>query len=183
LDEISEGGNMSFSKVPLGDKAPSIVNAVIENPRGGHNKYEYDEELDEIMLDRVLHSPNFYPIDYGFIPGTRSEDGDHLDIMVLVSEPTFPGCVLDARPVGILDMEDEGGKDQKILAVAVKDPVYGKAQTIEDIDEHTRKSIAHFMETYKALEPDKWTKVGDWQGVDEAKSNIIGAKKRFEKEG
>jgi inorganic pyrophosphatase len=173
---------MAFKNIHLGDKAPESINVVIEIPRGTSNKYEYDEELDEILLDRVLHSPMFYPTEYGFVPGTRSEDGDHLDIMVLTTYPTFPGCVLKVRPVGVLDMEDEEGIDPKILAVAAKDPHFHEVAELDDVNVHLRKEIGHFFEAYKTLE-DKWAKVAGWKGRDEAYRMIREAQERFAAEG
>ena len=174
---------MSFAKVPLGDKAPEVVNAVIEIPRGFSNKYEYDEETDTIGLDRVLHSPMFYPSDYGFIPQTRSEDGDHLDVMVMINNPTFPGCVVSARVLGILDMEDEEGVDSKILAVAEKDPRLKNLSSLDQVDEHVKNEIGHFFSEYKRLEGGKWAKVKGWRGAEDAKAIIEESKKRFEEEG
>lgn len=172
---------MAYSNIPLGNKAPELVNAVIEIPRGSHNKYEYVEDIDEIALDRVLYSPLFYPTDYGFIPHTRSEDGDHLDVMVFVTDPTFPGCVLSVRPIGVLDMEDEKGQDWKIIAVADKDPRQFSIQTIEDVDEQVKKEIAHFFEVYKTLEG-KRVRVRGWLGKEEAYRLINEASERFDKE-
>lgn len=172
---------MAFSKIPIGDKVPEIINTVIEIPRGSHHKYEYDEQLDEIKLDRVLHSAVFYPTEYGFIPHTRSEDGDHLDVLVIISDPTFPGCVLSARPIGVLDMEDNAGQDWKIIAVAQNDPKLKNIQDITDVDEHSKKEIIHFFEVYKQLE-NKWVKVRDWLGKDEAYRLIQEAKLKFEQE-
>ena len=139
---------MSFSAIPQGEKSPEIINVVIEIPRGSTNKYEYDEELDEITLDRVIHSPMFYPTEYGFVPGTRSEDGDMLDIMVVTTYPTFPGCVLQARPVGVLDMKDEEGIDPKILAVAAKDPHFSEIKDFSGVHEHLKMEIGHVFEAY-----------------------------------
>jgi inorganic pyrophosphatase len=173
---------MAYKDVPVGDKAPDVLNVVIEIPRGTSNKYEYDEELDEILLDRVLHSPMFYPTEYGFIPGTRSEDGDHLDIMVIATYPTFPGCVLKARPVAVLDMEDEEGVDPKILAVAAKDPHMHGITEMDDVNEHLRKEIGHFFEAYKTLE-DKWAKVKGWRGREAALEMIRESQVRYSKEG
>ena len=172
---------MNFAHVTLGDKAPEVVRVVVEIPQRTSNKYEYDEEMDEIMLDRVLHSPMFYATEYGFVPGTRSEDGDHLDIMVLTTYPTFPGCVLLARPVGVLAMEDEEGIDPKILAVADKDPHFKNVTTLEDVNEHLKAEIGHFFASYKTLE-DKWAKVSGWQGKDEALRLIVEGKERFDAE-
>jgi len=97
---------LSFHAIPLREKSPENIIAVIEIPRGSHHKYEYDEKIDEIRLNRVLHSPVFFPTDYGFIPETRSEDGNHLDVLVLITEPLFPGCVVSVLPIGVLDRED-----------------------------------------------------------------------------
>src|ERR1041384_4821564 len=115
---------MSLAKVRIGPHAPERVNAIIEIPRGSNFKYEYDEQLDIIKLDRVLHSPLFYPVDYGFIPETRSEDGAHLDVLVVVPAGSFPGCVMAVRPRGLLRMVDEKGEDYKILAVPCGEPRY-----------------------------------------------------------
>lgn len=172
---------MSFAKLPIGDDAPQTINVAIEIPKGTSNKYEYDEKLDEIRLDRVLHSAVFYPVDYGFIPETRAEDGDHLDVLVLISNPTFPGCILEVRPVGVLDMSDEGGKDWKILAVATKDPINKNVKTIADVNDHLKKEIAQFFETYKNLE-DKWAKVENWLDEKEAYKRISEAQERYKKQ-
>ncbi|MCL4353469.1 inorganic diphosphatase [Patescibacteria group bacterium] len=158
---------MSYEKIPLGDKAPQIINAVVEIPKGSHHKYEFDEVLDEIRLDRVLHSPVFYPTDYGFVPHTRAEDGDHLDVLVFVTDPLFPGCVVRVRVVGALDMEDNAGKDYKILGVVEKDPKLSNIQNVNDIDEHYKKEIVHFFEEYKKLEG-KWAKINGWLEKEEA---------------
>lgn len=172
---------MSYKTIPIGEKAPEVVNVVIEIPRDSHNKYEYDEKLDEIKLDRVLHSPVYYPTEYGFIPQTRSGDGDSLDILVFISTATFPGCVLEARPIGMLNMEDDAGKDWKILAVAHKDPHFQKVTTIEELNQHLLKEIHHFFEVYKHLEG-KWTKVHEWQGKEAAYKRITEAMQNFSKE-
>lgn len=156
------GTQMSFSHIKIGKKFPESVNVVIEIPKGSSNKYEYSEELDCIQLDRVLHSPFFYPTDYGFIPETRSEDGDHLDILVLIKHPTFSGCVLQARPVGVLDLEDEKGRDWKIIAVAENDPYYNGVHDIDQVNLHLKNEIQHFFETYKHLEKGKKTIVRAW---------------------
>ncbi len=172
---------MAYSKLPLGKKAPEIINAVVEIPRGAHNKYEYDEELDEIRLDRVLHSSVFYPVDYGFIPETRADDGDHLDVLVIISESVFPGCVVKVKVIGALDMEDENGRDYKIVAVALKDPRNEHIRTIEDLTEHFQKEVQNFFETYKKLE-NKWVKIKGWVGKEEAYKIIKEAKAKFDKE-
>jgi len=172
---------MSFHAIPIGQNAPEIINAVIEIPRGSHHKYEYDEQMDMIRLDRVIHSPVFYPTDYGFIPQTRSEDGDHLDVMVLITEPVFSGCIVSARVIGILDMEDEAGQDWKIVAVADRDPKLSDIKDIGNMDEHYKKEIVQFFEQYKQLEG-KWAKVKGWLDKAEAMKRIEEARLRFQKE-
>ena len=172
---------MSYAKVPLGEKSPQIVNAVIEIVGGSNKKYEYKEEWDEIRLDRILYSNVFYPGEYGFLPHTRAEDGDHLDVVVIISGPTFPGCVLAVRPIGALDMADQNGKDWKIIAVAAGDPRLEEYSSLDDLDEHRKKEIWHFFETYKQLE-NKEVKVNGWLGKEDAYRIIGEAKDRFEKE-
>lgn len=143
---------MSYHSVPLGKKSPGVINAIIEIPIGSTAKFEYDEELDEIRLDRVLHTPMHYPLDYGFVPQTRSEDGDHLDILVAVSAPLFSGCVIAVRPIGAIDMEDEAGQDWKIIGVAENDPRLREVRSIDDLGPHFKGEIQHFFEQYKQLE-------------------------------
>jgi len=173
---------MSLSSVPVGKKAPEVLNAIIEIPARSSMKYEYDEEFDIIRLDRVLHSPMFYPVDYGFVPETRADDGDHLDVLVLMSQPTFPGCVLEVRPVGVLDMEDEEGRDWKILAVSTKDPRFKDISKLADVDAHLKDEIQHFFEQYKHLE-NKWATVKGWLDVDEAYVRIKESQERFAQQG
>lgn len=158
---------MPYENLTTGDLAPEIVNVIIEIPKGSHNKYEYDEKLGMIKLDRVLFSPVYYPADYGYVPKTRSEDGDHLDILVLVSEPTFPGCLLQARPIGALKMSDDKGLDEKILAVCHNDPRFNEVKSIVDIDQHTKDEIQHFFEVYKQLEQKK-VSIEGWADKEEA---------------
>lgn len=172
---------MSFKNIPIGDDAPNVINAIIEIPRGSHTKYEYDEELDEIKLDRVLHSSVFYPTDYGFIPQTRSGDGDHLDVLVIVTDPLFPGCMVSVRPIGVLYMEDQNEKDEKIIAVAEKDPVLSQFKDIDDVDAFFKKVVHNFFETYKQLE-NKKVSVHGWRGRDSALNIIKTAQEAFTKE-
>jgi len=172
---------MSLQNVPIGDKAPDIINAIIEIPARTSMKYEYDEELDVIKLDRVLHSPMFYPVDYGFIPHTRAEDGDHLDVLVLISQPLIPGCVIEVRPVGILDMEDNAGIDWKVLAVPTKDSRFSHITNIDQVNQHLKDEIRHFFDQYKHLE-DKWATVREWHDIDEAHKRIKESQERFEQE-
>lgn len=172
---------MSFHNIKIGKDCPNSINVVVEIPKGSHHKYEYDEETDEIRLDRVLHSPVFYPTDYGFIPETRSEDGDHLDVLVIITQPLFPGCVVQVRPIGGLDMEDEAGKDWKIIAVAEKDPRLSTINDIGDLDEHYKKEIEHFFNVYKDLEK-KWVNIKDYISKDKAREIIEISRQKFTEE-
>lgn len=172
---------MSLHNVPIGKKSPEVVNAVVEIPKGSHNKYEFDEELGIIKLDRVLYSPVFYPLDYGFIPETRSEDGDHLDIMIIGGDPVFVGCVVAARPIGLLKMIDGGEEDFKILAVQKDNPRLDSVKDIKDIESsnpHLLKEIAHFFKVYKDLQGKK-VELGDWESAEKAREEIVRAQKMF----
>jgi inorganic pyrophosphatase len=159
------------------DDSGSVL-AFIEIPRGSRNKYEYDERTQTFRLDRVLYSSVHYPTDYGFIPDTLAADGDHLDILILVQEPTFPGCVIAARPLGGLDMSDEKGSDFKVLAVPVGDPRYAHVATLADVGEHWLREIETFFATYKLLEP-KQTEVLGWHEVGEARRVIALCRERY----
>lgn len=172
---------MSIKDVSIGENSPETVNVIVEIPKGSHCKFEYDEKLDVIRLDRILHTSVIYPTDYGFIPETRSEDGDHLDMLVFISEPTFPGCHVSVRPIGALYMEDDNSIDTKIIGVAVKDPLQSHVKTIDDIDENYLKEIHHFFEIYKQLE-NKIVKVHHWHNKDVALKAIIAARERYQKE-
>lgn len=172
---------MSFKNLTIGKNSPNTINVVVEIPKGSHTKYEYDEELDMIKLDRILHSSVYYPTDYGFIPQTRSGDGDHLDALILVTDPLFPGCVVNVRPVGVLYMVDQNEKDEKIVAVAQNDPLITQIKDIEDVDPFLKKIIHNFFETYKQLENKKVT-VHEWRGRDFAHGIIKEAQEEFAKE-
>lgn len=155
------------------------VLAFIEIPRGSRNKYEVDHTTGRLRLDRVLYSSVHYPTDYGFIIDTLGEDGDPLDILVLVQEPTFPGCLVPARPVGGLDMHDEKGSDFKVLAVPLGDPRYAHVKKFSDLGEHWPSEIETFFATYKLLER-KTTDVQGWHGVDEAWRVIQECQERYQ---
>jgi inorganic pyrophosphatase len=143
------------------------VDAVVEIPRGSRNKYEFDPETGSIRLDRVLFSSIHYPGDYGFIPGTMSSDGDPLDVLILVEEPTFPGCRVLVRPIGVLIMRDEKGADEKLLGVPVGDPRFAEINDLGDLPQHWLSEVENFFETYKSLEGKAaWT--GGWKGALEA---------------
>lgn len=163
-----------------GAKAPEIVIAVVEVPAAGANKYEYDVTHGFFKLDRVLYSPMHYPGDYGFIPGTFAEDEDPLDILVLMTHPTFPGMVMRARALGFLEMSDEKGRDQKILAVPADDPRYDANRHLDSISRHRLREIEHFFRIYKELEG-KHTNVGSWYGLDETHALINSARGTYQK--
>lgn len=153
-----------------------LVEAFIEIPKGSQNKYEYDKDRGVFRLDRVLYSPVHYPADYGFIAGTLAEDGDPLDILVLISVPTFPGCVVPARVIGALSMEDDKGTDTKILAVADCDPRYRSIARLEDLAPHTIREIEYFFTIYKDLEGKKTTTAG-WRSTEWAIEEIERARR------
>jgi inorganic pyrophosphatase len=144
------------------------VEAIVEIPRGSRNKYEMDHDTGEIHLDRVLYSSVHYPTDYGFIPNTNSADGDPLDIMILVEEPTFPGCHVRVRPIGVLLMRDEKGVDEKILGVPLADPRFDEINDITQVQKHWLAEIENFFRTYKLLEK-KETSVEDWKDARTAR--------------
>ena len=156
---------------------PESLEAVVEIPRGSRNKYELDERTGAIHLDRVLFSSIHYPTDYGFIPNTLAEDGDHLDVLIVVEEPTFPGCHLLVRPIGVLDMRDEKGPDQKIIAVPLADPRFDNVRDLSDLAPHWLLEIENFFATYKTLEA-KETRITGWQGREAAWDCVRSARKR-----
>lgn len=175
---------MDFEKLGAGKHAPEIVTVVVEIPKGSHNKYEYDEETGVFKLDRVLYSPMHYPLDYGFIPQTRSEDGDHLDMLIIGSDPLFTGCVADVRPIGIMNMIDSGEPDAKIIGVQVKNPRYNAIKDISDLETynpHMLKEIAHFFKVYKDLEG-KSTEIQGWKGKDAAIAEIVKSQEAYKHE-
>jgi inorganic pyrophosphatase len=154
----------------------------VEIPKGSRNKYEYDEELDAIVLDRFLFSSMVYPTDYGYIPRTHAEDGDPLDAMVCVSEPTFPGCVIPVKPIALFRMEDDKGIDDKVLCVPLSDPAWNTLEELDDLPKQLQDEIAHFFSVYKDLEQKK-VKVDGWHSREEAVEEIEKARRRFEEKG
>ena len=156
---------MDLSLIPAQPK-PGLINVLIEITAGSKNKYEYDKDLQAFALDRVLSSSVQYPYDYGFVPNTLADDGDPLDGIVLMDEPTFPGCVIAARPIGMLEMIDGGDRDEKILCVPDKDPRYAHVKSLQDIAPHRLDEIAEFFKTYKNLEK-KVTEIRGWKDVGE----------------
>ena len=152
--------------------------AVVEIPKGSSNKYEWDDELGAIKLDRLLFSSLAYPLDYGFFKDTLASDGDPLDVMVAVSEPTFPGCFIEVRPIALFRMRDENAEDNKILCVPVTDPNWTHVERLEDLSLALRDEISHFFSIYKTPEW-KVVKVDGWYSRDEALESISRARRRF----
>ena len=150
----------------MADVRPPIE-VIVEIPSGSRNKYEYDHARHRFVLDRILYSSVHYPCDYGFIEGSLADDGDPLDVLVVISEPTFPGCVVRARPVGVLDMRDDKGHDYKVLAVAHDDPRWDETGSLQDLSAHRLVEIENFFKIYKALEG-RETDVSGWLGIEDA---------------
>ena len=148
------------------------IDVVIEIPTGSRNKYEYDHEMHVIRLDRRLFTATTYPADYGFVPDTLAGDGDPLDALVLVADPTFPGCVVRARILGMFSMSDEKGVDAKLICVLEHDPQWDGAHDIDDVPEHLRNEIAHFFSIYKDLEPEKSVEVQGFAGRSSALAEL-----------
>jgi len=161
-----------------GPECPELVRAIIEIPQHSPNKYEYDGKLGVFRLDRALYSPMHYPGDYGFIPGTLADDNDPLDVLVLVQQPSFPGIMIEVRPVGLLNMMDNQERDQKILAVPNHNPRYDQIHTLDQIFPHTRREIEHFFTIYKELEGKK-TQMQGWGGPREARKAIVESRDRY----
>jgi inorganic pyrophosphatase len=157
-----------------GPEIPNVIYVLVEIPKGSRNKYEYGKELGVIKLDRVLFSPLHYPGDYGLIPRTLYDDGDALDVLVMINEPTFPGCIIEARPIGLFKMFDQGVADDKVLAVPARDPIFDDYRDIKDIPRHFLKEVAHFFEVYKDLEGKRAQPIG-WKSADVARTEIARA--------
>lgn len=162
---------MNFHDIDPGPECPELVRMIVEIPLNASNKYEYDGQLGVFRLDRALYSPIHYPGDYGFIPGTLAQDGDPLDVLTLVQEPSYPGIMIDVRPVGVLNMVDQQESDQKIIAVPTGDPRYDEIHTVDQIFPHIRREIEHFFTIYKELEG-KTTSMEGWGGPREARKAI-----------
>ncbi|MEI6407254.1 MAG: inorganic diphosphatase [Actinomycetes bacterium] len=156
-----------------------IFDVVIEIPAGSRNKYEIDHETGEIRLDRMLFTSTRYPYDYGFVKSTLSNDGDPLDALVMLDEPTFPGCVVSCRVIGMYRMEDEAGGDDKLLCVAAGDIRKNHIQDLADVAKYELDEIQHFFEVYKALEPGKKVIGGEWVNHDDAQTEINNSYARY----
>jgi len=170
-------------RLPIGKNPPFEVNCVVEVPKGGTNKYEYDEEVNAFKLDRVLYEAVFYPAEYGFIPQTlNKQDGDPLDVMVLSTFPTFSGCLVPCRPIGVLRMIDSGEEDDKIIAASANDPRFEEIRDLNDLSVHAKKEIKNFFENYAELQTDKKIKIDGWSGKEKAHELIKQASENFLKQ-
>lgn len=159
-------------------KFPKVVEVVVEIPAGSRNKYEFDEKVGVIRLDRVLSSAVYYNFEYGYIEGTRADDGDHTDAVILLAEPTFPGCHVTARPVGGLRMSDDKGDDFKVLCVAIGDPLHEDTRKLSQVPQQRLREIEHFFATYKLLE-DKRVDVRGWADLAHALNVLRSDRKRW----
>jgi inorganic pyrophosphatase len=172
---------MRIDAIAIGNNPPDDINVVIEVPVGGEPiKYELDKASGTLVVDRFLHTPMRYPGNYGFVPHTLSADGDPIDVLVCNTRAIFPGAVMNCRPVGVLVMEDDGGGDEKLLAVPSTKLTqrYAKVVNYTDLPEITLEQIQHFFEHYKDLEPNKWVKIGHWGDAAEAKRMVLDAIER-----
>jgi inorganic pyrophosphatase len=154
------------------------IDVMIEIPRGSRNKYEYDHEQHVIRLDRRLFTATVYPADYGFVPDTLGEDGDPLDALVLLEDPTFPGCMVTARPVGVFWMTDEKGPDAKLICVLDRDPMMDHVEDLHDLPQHLLNEIEHFFDVYKELEPGKSSSTAGFEGREAAWTELAAARRR-----
>jgi inorganic pyrophosphatase len=168
----------NYLELPVGPNSPEVINAVIEIPYEGSNKYEYDKELQVFRLDRNLYSPVHYPGDYGFIPSTLADDGDPLDVLVLVDAPSFSGCVMEVRPIGMLEMLDQGLGDEKVLCVGKNNPRYKDVWNFSEIYPHMLREITHFFSIYKDLEG-KRVEVRGWRDASFARTKVAEAQQNF----
>lgn len=157
--------------MPRSHDFPNIISVIVEVPKGSRNKYEHDRASGRIRLDRVLFSSVHYPADYGFAEGTLAEDGDEVDVLVLIEEPTFAGCLLEAKPIGLLLMQDEKGPDNKVLAVPLNDPRWSRIQDIHEIQNHLLSEIENFFLTYKRLEA-KVVASDGWLDAEKARAYL-----------
>lgn len=161
-------------KIPAGNNIPEEINVFVEIPAGGEVKYEYDKKMQALFVDRYAFTSMHYPFNYGFIPNTKAEDGDALDVIIISSKKVYPGAVVPCRPVGMLEMEDEKGIDAKIIAAPLLkiDPFYTYIKDIDDINQAVKNKIKHFFEYYKELEPGKWVKIKEWRNKKTAEEAI-----------
>ena len=165
---------MDIKKLAVGKNAPDNINVFVEIPQGVSVKYELDKESGLIFVDRFLYTEMNYPFNYGFVPGTLADDGDPVDILVLSSKPVVPGVVIPSRPIGMLEMEDEAGIDNKVIAVPLPklDPKFKDYNDVSDIPQETKDEIKYFFENYKKSEPGKWVKIKEWKDKKTAVEEI-----------
>ncbi len=154
------------------------VDVLVEIPKGSRNKYEFDHDVQRIRLDRMLFTSTGYPADYGFVPETLAEDGEPLDALVLLDDPTFPGCLVRARVVAVFWVRDENGPDAKLVCVPADDPRHAHLRELGDLPGHLRSEIGHFFEIYKALDPEKCLDVGGWEDRVPAEAAVTEARRR-----
>jgi inorganic pyrophosphatase len=177
---------MRIEAISIGKNPPEDVNVIIEVPVGGQPiKYEMDKDAGVLVVDRFLYTPMTYPGNYGFVPHTLSDDGDPIDVLVCNTRPLMPGSMINVRPIGVLVMEDDGGKDEKIIAVPSPKLTrrYENVHNHTDLPEITLKQIEHFFEHYKDLEPGKWVKIGGWRDATVAREMIVEAIERAKAKG
>jgi inorganic pyrophosphatase len=177
---------MNIDAIAVGNHPPEDVNVIVEVPIGGEPiKYELDKAAGTLVVDRFLHTPMRYPGNYGFVPHTLSDDGDPIDVLIANTRPIVPGAVINVRPIGVLKMEDDGGGDEKIIAVPVPRLTkrYENVHNFTDLPTITREQIQHFFEHYKDLEPGKWVKLIGWGDAAEARRLIIDAIARAKAKG
>lgn len=177
---------MRIDAITIGTNPPEDVNVIVEVPVGGQPiKYEMDKEAGTLVVDRFLYTPMTYPGNYGFVPHTLSDDGDPIDVLVCNTRQLIPGCVINVRPIGVLVMEDNAGKDEKVIAVPSPHLTrrYENVREHSDLPEITLQQIEHFFEHYKDLEPGKWVKIGDWLGAEAARAMIVEAIERARTKG
>ena len=170
-----------WKNIPIGDNPPELLNMIIEVVSGSRDKYEYNPDWETFVLNRIIPSSVVFPVEYGFVPQTLYDDGDPLDIMTLSFEPLEIGCVAKVKVIGCLLIEDEEGLDPKILSVLVDDARFEGYADISDVHVHELKEIREFFETYKRLEPHKWTRVKEWKNATKAKEIVIKAIQNYEK--
>ncbi|AKM08775.1 inorganic diphosphatase [Croceicoccus naphthovorans] len=172
---------MRIDLIPTGDNPPESLNVIIEVPVGGEPvKYEFDKASGALFVDRILHTPMRYPANYGFVPHTLSPDGDPLDALVVARSPFVPGSVVRARPIAVLNLEDEHGGDEKLVCVPVDStfPYYTNVSEKHHLPEIVMQQIEHFFTHYKDLETEKWVRIGNWGGAEEAKQIVLEAIER-----
>ena len=177
---------MDINAISIGKNPPEDVNVIVEVPLGGEPiKYEMDKDAGTLVVDRFLYTPMFYPGNYGFIPHTRSGDGDPCDVLVANTRAIIPGAIISVRPVGVLVMEDDGGEDEKIIAVPSRKLTqrYNRVENYTDLPDITISQIQHFFEHYKDLEPGKWVKIVRWGDRAEAERLILEGMERYRARG